>query len=642
MLSPEEVRVRESLFSSVSSDQAWATSRGVSDGDGVGGESYGCVPTAEQVPYQLLPAHDQRAGTQRTTAASTAYVPNSSVSRSGWKGQRGRPWRSVFARKPRSSRRAIVAAPWTSPVAAHHLAAVQIQRHVRGFIVNRSVARHGTTNRAGGRDSGAKTEADTATRRRGSGRGRSRAGGSSTRQLDKYLRHVAEDEAAHGSDGGGDIREAGGGYSEWCGRRIQAWWRMVDARFRCRYLKFPLYGLAALQIQYAWRNYQQNTIYDMSTREIVSAECLSSLERGSSLLREDGECSANRQQSEGMLTASLESCAAKTIQTCWRSRVSKSIYRYYRNVIDFRLGGDPRLLLRAINPGEAALFDRAAGVHVRFRLGGYTFPPSIYYKVYTHQPVADIGAFAPRAYSEDAKDTPADRWNHPPMTGYPENPKAGQIRVGASYFGTAVKRAGPQGTKNWYRRQENNGWRPITIKALSSAEDDPVTIDTARKNASRSGSGGESGDGLRPGGGGGGGGFHYSKLVREECRAARMKRRKRRWLMSMYSAGLAETATAAVAAAGAEDERAGTAANDDGGPFSHRSRAEQMQQRRERDGHHHSRGGMGGKDAPGWEGGGDWGMDWDWEGLHRQQGNTAEGRESEDDAALLVRWSKAL
>lgn len=33
-------------------------------------------------------------------------------------------------------------------------------------------------------------------------------------------------------------------------------------------------------------------------------------------------------------------------------------------------------------------------------------------KVYTHQPVADIGAFAPRAYSEDAKETPADRWNH--------------------------------------------------------------------------------------------------------------------------------------------------------------------------------------------------------------------------------------
>lgn len=52
-----------------------------------------------------------------------------------------------------------------------------------------------------------------------------------------------------------------------------------------------------------------------------------------------------------------------------------------RNVINFRLGGDPRLLLRTINPGEAGLFDRASGVHVRFRLGGYSFPPSIYYKV---------------------------------------------------------------------------------------------------------------------------------------------------------------------------------------------------------------------------------------------------------------------
>lgn len=37
-------------------------------------------------------------------------------------------------------------------------------------------------------------------------------------------------------------------------------------RFKFRYLKIPFYGMAALQIQYAWRNYQQNTIYDMSTR----------------------------------------------------------------------------------------------------------------------------------------------------------------------------------------------------------------------------------------------------------------------------------------------------------------------------------------------------------------------------------------
>ena len=60
-------------------------------------------------------------------------------------------------------------------------------------------------------------------------RRRSRTGGGS-RQLDKYLRRVAEDEAtARGSDGGGEGAGAGG-YSEWCGRRIQAWWRMVGTK----------------------------------------------------------------------------------------------------------------------------------------------------------------------------------------------------------------------------------------------------------------------------------------------------------------------------------------------------------------------------------------------------------------------------
>ncbi|CAN0476622.1 unnamed protein product, partial [Laminaria digitata] len=71
-------------------------------------------------------------------------------------------------------------------------------------------------------------------------------------------------------------------------------------------------------------------------------------------------------------------------------------------------------------------------------------------------------------------------------------------------------------TKNWYRRQENNGWRPITIKALSSAKEDPVTIETAETPAVRSGDG-YAGSPV--------GGFHYSKIVREECRVSKMKQR---------------------------------------------------------------------------------------------------------------------
>ena len=43
------------------------------------------------------------------------------------------------------------------------------------------------------------------------------------------------------------------------------------------------------------------------------------------------------------------------------------------------------------------------GTHVRFRLGGHTFPPSIYFKIYTHRPLCDINAFAPRDYSKEKK-----------------------------------------------------------------------------------------------------------------------------------------------------------------------------------------------------------------------------------------------
>lgn len=46
----------------------------------------------------------------------------------GWKGRRGTPWNSVFARKARRAQRAIIRAPWTSPVAAHHLAATEVSR----------------------------------------------------------------------------------------------------------------------------------------------------------------------------------------------------------------------------------------------------------------------------------------------------------------------------------------------------------------------------------------------------------------------------------------------------------------------------------------------------------------------------------
>ena len=44
------------------------------------------------------------------------------------------------------------------------------------------------------------------------------------------------------------------------------------------------------------------------------------------------------------------------------------------------------------------LLDAAAGVRVRFRLGGARFPPTIYYKIFTCSALCDVGAFAPRDY----------------------------------------------------------------------------------------------------------------------------------------------------------------------------------------------------------------------------------------------------
>lgn len=65
--------------------------------------------------------------------------------------------------------------------------------------------------------------------------------------------------------------------------------------------------------------------------------------------------------------------------------------------------GDPRELLRVINPREAQLADAASGVHVRFRLGGTTFPPLVFYKIFTHRSIVDICAFGPRDYASEVR-----------------------------------------------------------------------------------------------------------------------------------------------------------------------------------------------------------------------------------------------
>uniref|UniRef100_A0A7S0MRA8 Uncharacterized protein n=1 Tax=Pyramimonas obovata TaxID=1411642 RepID=A0A7S0MRA8_9CHLO len=186
-----------------------------------------------------------------------------------------------------------------------------------------------------------------------------------------------------------------------------------------------------------------------------------------------------------------EDQATRIIQRAWRRFSSIKIYRYYRDMINFRERGDPAQLLRAINPREAMLLDAATGCHLRFRLGGLTFPPIIYYKIFTHRPVTDICAFGPRDYCRE-------------VTLAPKNLHSHEIPGVQNFL---------QDRSGWYQRVENNGWRPLSEHVL--VDIDPVTFISAAKR--------------RP--------FHHNPSVRKEDALLRRKQRQREWMAKMYAEG---------------------------------------------------------------------------------------------------------
>ncbi|KAL0026425.1 hypothetical protein WJX79_008940 [Trebouxia sp. C0005] len=91
--------------------------------------------------------------------------------------------------------------------------------------------------------------------------------------------------------------------------------------------------------------------------------------------------------------------AASRIQEAWRNRCRRKLYIFYRDLIRFREGSPPVDLLKCINPREASIIDAFSGVHLRFRFGGNSFPPTVLYKIFTHAPVTDICSFCPRNYA---------------------------------------------------------------------------------------------------------------------------------------------------------------------------------------------------------------------------------------------------
>ena len=137
---------------------------------------------------------------------------------------------------------------------------------------------------------------------------------------------------------------------------------------------------------------------------------------------------------------------------------------------------DAPLALRLANPAEARLADdRGACVHVRLRLGVHHAgtqrpfspfsPPSVYYRVYTHHPVADLNALSPEAYFEDAK-RDAEAYARSKSRSKSLEPR----RISDANASASLR----------YVRLECNDWRPLPARAARAlAEDERMSAEAA-------------------------------------------------------------------------------------------------------------------------------------------------------------------
>lgn len=307
---------------------------------------------------------------------------------------RGQPKRMRILLKSKHMKRWNLRNPWSQPLLVLNYAAILLQKIFRGYFIR--------TLRGKGRLNVKRKQ------------NRNKATGN--HQLDKYLArldyyNVTEIVKPIWVDDG---------YSSWCAVRLQSIWRMFVCKQRFVKTRIMMYQIAALTIQNTWRYY----IY----------------------CRKKSRLSNRSSNSHSRNYINNNTAAAFAIQFCWRSFCSRKIFKYFSELIRFRLQGAPADLLRSIVPNESGYIDKAAGIHVRFRLGGSVFPPGVYFKIYTHRPVCDVNAFAPRDYSKEKKPDNSKHTNLINLSAKnsknrkseKNNNKEGKIRVGNKYYGAVV------------------------------------------------------------------------------------------------------------------------------------------------------------------------------------------------------------
>ncbi len=362
--------------------------------------------------------------------------------------RRGR--RRLFFHKSRPVRHAHIRHNWVFyPVAVMQMAAQAIQCAVRGWLARRRVQamRRPALVTKALQEEGEIEREERLVRRQYSFQS-------------KYLRRTGATSLA--------------GLRVYAATLIQAVVRGRGPRRRFQMIMWDMYHIAAAEIQLHWRRMKR------------------------------------RRQFSGYRPKPQASTAALTIQRAWRSHNNRRIFAYYKGLVAFKDKGDAAMMLKAVNPREAALLDLALGAHVRFRLGGPVFPPTVYYKIFTHRALVDVCAFAPRDY----------------VAAQAAKPRADAARHLKEAEGAHKP---PLSTESWYRRVENNDWRPVQVGALRTATQGAIP---SRKTEGYI--------------------FHPSKLVRRED-AERLKRSRRlQWLKDMYRTGLMAQARASASSAMAD------------------------------------------------------------------------------------------
>ncbi|XP_043338882.1 protein MFI isoform X2 [Cervus canadensis] len=162
--------------------------------------------------------------------------------------------------------------------------------------------------------------------------------------------------------------------------------------------------------------------------------------------------------------------AARVIQKAWKSFLNVAVFQHFKRLINIRRQGEPRQIVRYINPKEVK------------------FPPEIYYKIFTHRHIEDLCANSPRDYTK----LPAKCTSHIKSNDLQEEDYSG-----------------------WYRRIENNGWRPVCETFWRPTEN--VIMGDKKESE-----------------------FHFSKLKRRQDMEKKRKMRKIEWMQQMYYAGSLE------------------------------------------------------------------------------------------------------